>query len=161
MAEIERRMIAPGFVEEALDSLRRLGKPTEPILTRIGLPPQVDQPVSAETYGALWLAIAAELDDEFFGMSARPMRRGSFTLLCHCVLHAPTLGHALRRALRFLDMVLDDPRGTLVIRDGLAQIELRDAGEPRSAFAYSGCRLSALFRRAGALLSADQPAGFR
>ena len=136
MAEIERRMIAPGFVEEALDSLRRLDKPTVPILTRAGLPPLVDQPVSAETYGALWLAIAAELDDEFFGMGGRPMRRGSFTLLCHCVLHAPTLGHALRRALRFLDVVLDDPRGRLVIHDGLAQVELRDADGPRSAFAY-------------------------
>ncbi|OWV78601.1 AraC family transcriptional regulator [Rhizobium sp. N122] len=136
MAEIERRMIAPGFVEEALDSLRRLGKPTEPILAQVGLPSLVAHPVSAETYGALWLAIAAELDDEFFGMGVRPMRSGSFTLLCHCVLHAPTLGHALRRALRFLDIVLDDPRGQLVIRDGLAQVELRDAGSPRSAFAY-------------------------
>ena len=136
MAEIERRMIAPAFVEEALDSLRRLDKPTEPILARVGLPPLVDQPVSAETYGALWLAIAAELDDEFFGMGGRPMRGGSFTLLCHCVLHAPTLGHALRRALRFLDVVLDDPRGRLVIRDGLAEVELTDAGGPRSAFAY-------------------------
>ncbi|TBZ82026.1 AraC family transcriptional regulator [Rhizobium leguminosarum] len=136
MAEIERRMIAPAFVEEALDSLRRLDKPTEPILARVGLPPLVDQPVSAETYGALWLAIAAELDDEFFGMGGRPMRGGSFTLLCHSVLHAPTLGHALRRALRFLDVVLDDPRGRLVIRDGLAEVELTDAGGPRSAFAY-------------------------
>ncbi len=136
MVEIERRMIAPGFVEEALDSLRRLGRQTAPLLARLGLPSRIIQPVSAEVYGALWLAIAADLDDEFFGMGARPMRSGSFTLLCHCVLHAPTLGHALRRALRFLDIVLDDPRGTLVIRDGLAQIELRDAGEPRSAFAY-------------------------
>ncbi|NKM67002.1 AraC family transcriptional regulator [Rhizobium laguerreae] len=136
MAEIERRMIAPGFVEEALDSLRRLDKPTAPILARVGLASPVDQPVSAETYGALWLAIAAELDDEFFGMGGRPMRSGSFTLLCHSVLHAPTLGHALRRALRFLDVVLDDPRGRLVIRDGLAEIELSDAGGPRSAFAY-------------------------
>ncbi|ANM06544.1 AraC family transcriptional regulator protein (plasmid) [Rhizobium phaseoli] len=136
MVEIERRMIAPGFVEEALDSLRRLGKPTEPILAQVGLPFLVEHPVSAETYGALWLAIAAELDDEFFGMGARPMRSGSFTLLCHCVLHAPTLGQALRRALRFLAVVLDDPRGQLVIRDGLAEVELRDAGGPRSAFGY-------------------------
>jgi AraC-like DNA-binding protein len=136
MTEIDRRMIAPGFVEEALESLRRLGKPTTPLLAGGGLPPTVERPISAERYGALWLAIAAELDDEFFGMGARPMRSGSFTLLCHCVLHAPTLGHALRRALRFLDLVLDDPRGELVVGDGLAQIELRDAGAPRSAFAY-------------------------
>ncbi len=130
MTEIDRRMIAPGFVEEALESLRRLGKPTTPLLAGVGLSPTVERPISAERYGALWLAIAAELDDEFFGMGARPMRSGSFTLLCHCVLHAPTLGHALRRALRFLDLVLDDPRGELVVGDGLAQIELRDAGAP-------------------------------
>lgn len=136
MAEIERRMIAPGFVEEALESLRRMGKPAAPMLAAVGLPANVDEPVSAEVYGALWLATAAELDDEFFGMGGRPMRRGSFTLLCHCVLHAPTLGHALRRALRFLNIVLEDPRGELVIRDGMAQIELKDAGPPRSAFAY-------------------------
>ncbi|MEK1896699.1 MAG: AraC family transcriptional regulator [Rhizobium sp.] len=136
VADIDRRMIAPGFVEEALDSLRRMGRPTGPLLSSLGLPAVVDQPVSAETYGALWLAIARELDDEFFGMGGRPMRSGSFTLLCHCVLHARTLGHALRRALRFLDVVLDDPRGQLVVRDGLAQIELADAGGPRSAFAY-------------------------
>ncbi|MGO7976040.1 AraC family transcriptional regulator ligand-binding domain-containing protein, partial [Rhizobium ruizarguesonis] len=92
----------------------RLGKPTEPILARVGLPPLVDQPLSAETYGALWLAIAAELDYEFFGMGGRPMRGGSFTLLCHCVLHAPTLGQALRRALRFLD---DEPSPGIVEHD--------------------------------------------
>ncbi|PKA45400.1 AraC family transcriptional regulator [Rhizobium sullae] len=136
MAELERRMIAPGFVEEALESLRRMGKPTAPLLSALGLPLRVDQPISAERYGALWLAIAAELDDEFFGMGGRPMRSGSFTLLCHCVLHAPTLGQALRRALRFLNVVLEDPRGELVVRDGLAQITLQDAGDARSAFAY-------------------------
>ncbi len=136
MADVERRMIAPGFVEEALESLRRIGRPTASLLSSLGLPEVVEHPVSAESYGALWLAIARELDDEFFGMGGRPMRSGSFTLLCHCVLNAPTLGHALRRALRFLDVVLDDPRGRLVVRDGLAEIQLADAGEARSAFCY-------------------------
>ncbi|MDQ0322518.1 AraC-like DNA-binding protein [Pararhizobium capsulatum DSM 1112] len=129
-------MISPSFVEEALDSLRRAGKPVVPLLARLGLPAHIDRSISAETYGALWLAVAAELDDEFFGMGARPMRSGSFTLLCHCILHAPTLEHALRRALRFLDVVLDDPRGELVMREGTAEILLRDGGGPRSAFAY-------------------------
>ena len=73
MAEIERHMIAPSFVEEALDSLRRSGRATEPLLLRLGLPPIVTQPVSAQTFGRLWLAIAAELDDECFGLGARPM----------------------------------------------------------------------------------------
>lgn len=134
--DTDRRMISPSFVEEALDSLRRAGKPVAPVLTALGLPSVIDRAISAETYGELWLAIATALDDEFFGMAARPMRSGSFTLLCHCILHAPTLEHALRRALRFLDVVLEDPRGELVLRDSTAEILLHDRGAPRSAFAY-------------------------
>ncbi|MBP1859890.1 AraC family transcriptional regulator [Rhizobium herbae] len=136
MADADRRMIAPSFVAEALDCLRRQGKPTAPLLASLGLPATVNNPISAETYGALWLAVAAEVDDEFFGMGGRPMRRGSFTLLCHCILHAETLEQALRRALRFLNVILEDPNGELVIRDGLAEIVLTDNGEARSAFAY-------------------------
>ncbi|URK86113.1 AraC family transcriptional regulator (plasmid) [Rhizobium sp. RCAM05350] len=136
MVDADRRMISPSFVEEALDCLRRAGRPTAPLLASLGLPATVEYPISAESYGALWLAVAAEVDDEFFGMGERPMRRGSFTLLCHCVLHAKTLDQALRRALRFLGVVLEDPSGELVIRDGLAEIVLIDKGKVRSAFAY-------------------------
>jgi AraC-like DNA-binding protein len=136
MMETGRRMISPSFVKEALDCLRKRGKPIGPLLASLGLPPVIDAPISAESYGALWLAIAAEVDDEFFGMGGRPMRRGSFTLLCHCVLHAGTLEQALRRALRFLDVVLEDPSGRLEIADGLAQVVLSDREGPHSAFAY-------------------------
>lgn len=136
MTEAGRRMISPFFVEEALDSVRRQGKSPERLLTALGLSTQVDAPISAENYGALWLAIAAEIDDEFFGMGGRPMRRGSFTLLCHCVLHAKTLDQALRRALRFLNIVLEDPKGHVEIVDGLAHVVVTDMAGARSAFAY-------------------------
>jgi AraC-like DNA-binding protein len=133
---MERRSIASCFVEEALDSVRRRGLATAPFLEAAGLAGAPEGPVSPETYGRLWLAIAAVTEDEFFGLAGRPMRPGSFTLLCHCVLHAGTLERALRRALRFLRVVLDDPRGELVVTEGLAQIVLTDDGPPRSAFAY-------------------------
>lgn len=136
MTETGRRMISPFFVEEALDGLKRQGKAPEKVLAAAGLSIRRDMSISAESYGALWLAIAAEMDDEFFGMGGRPMRRGSFTLLCHCVLHARTLDQALRRALRFLNVVLEDPQGHLQIADGLAQIVLTDKAGARSAFAY-------------------------
>ncbi len=136
MTETGRRMISPFFVEEALEGLRRQGRSPEAALAKAGLAAPIDAPVSAESYGALWLAIAAEMDDEFFGMGGRPMRRGSFTLLCHCVLHAGTLDQALRRALRFLNVVLEDPQGQLHVAGGLAEIVLADAGQARSAFAY-------------------------
>jgi AraC-like DNA-binding protein len=129
-------MIAARFVDEALESLRRRGIATEPVLLSAGLPPRVTEPVSAECYGELWRLIATTIDDEFFGLGGRPMRVGSFILLCHCVLHAETLEHALKRALRFLRVTLDDPWGELLIKDGLAQILLKDIGDARSAFAY-------------------------
>ena len=129
-------MISPGFVEDALDCLRAQGREVAPFLHRLGLPDPITEPVTAEQYGALWLAMAEELDDEFFGLAARPMRPGSFALLCHAVLHARTLEQALNRALRFLRVVLDDPAGGLEVHDGQAEIRLRDAGGPRRAFAY-------------------------
>lgn len=135
-AALEPRTISASFVEEALDSLRRRDLPTSRVLAAAGLPAIVTEPVSAAVYGRLWLALAEALDDEFFGLAARPMRLGGFTLLCHCVLHAADLETALRRALRFLNLVLDEPRGELVMRNGLAHIELREGGPPRSAFAY-------------------------
>ncbi|MBB5373348.1 AraC family transcriptional regulator [Acidocella aromatica] len=130
----ERRMIRPSFVEEALDCLRRKGLPVAPVLEASGL--QEAGAVSAEAYGRLWLALADAMQDEYFGLGGRAMRPGSFVMLCRVVLHSATLERALRRALRFLAVLLDDPRGELVLADGLAQVVLRDAGEARSAFAY-------------------------
>lgn len=129
-------MIAPGFVEDALDCLRRQGRAVAPVLAGAGLSAPLAGPVSADQYGRLWLLMAEALDDEFFGLAARPMRPGAFVLLCHAVLHAGTLERALHRALRFLAVVLEDPVGTLQLQDGAAQVLLTDRGAPRSAFAH-------------------------
>ncbi|RAI16254.1 hypothetical protein CH337_22360, partial [Rhodoblastus acidophilus] len=51
-------MISASFVEEALDSLRRRGLPTEGALAAAGLMNWAQEPVSAQTYGKLWLALA-------------------------------------------------------------------------------------------------------
>lgn len=133
---VERHMIAPGFVEDALACLRQQGVDVQPLLRAAGLPAEVDSPVTIQQYGRLWLAMADALDDEFFGLAARPMRVGSFALMCHAVLHAATLEQALRRALRFLRVVLDHPHGRLQVAGGEARIVLADAGGPRPAFAY-------------------------
>ncbi len=108
----------------------------EPVLAAAGLPVNVLEPVTTQQYGRLWHAIAEASDDEFFGLSARPMRYGSFALLCHTVLHAGKLGKALRRALKFLRVVLDDPHGELVVADGKAQVVLTGQCVPHPAFAY-------------------------
>jgi|SRR5690606_6697693 len=133
---MERHNIAPGFVDDALESIRLRGIDVVPLMAQIGLSERVTEPVTNVEYGRLWWLIAETIDDEFFGLAARPMRPGSFNLLCHAVLHAGTLERALRRALQFLNVVLDDPRGELRIRDGMAHVILTNAGPPRPAFAY-------------------------
>lgn len=133
---MKSRMISPGFVEDALDSLRVKGIDPAPVLRSVGIDPKSFGPVSNEQYGALWLAIATLSGDEFFGLAAHPMRPGAFRLLCYTVIHAGTLERALKRALTFLNIVLDDPNGELRQSAGVAEIVLTDQFRPRSAFTY-------------------------
>ncbi|MFB2531634.1 AraC family transcriptional regulator [Paracoccus sp. p3-h83] len=134
---MERRSITPGFVWDALACLAAQGLDARPILAAAGLDGPPVAPVSSDQYGALWLAMADAMQDEFFGLAARPMRPGSFALMGHAVLDAPNLGRALRRALRFLNVVLDQPQGRLAVQDGQAVVILTDGdGLARPAFAY-------------------------
>lgn len=129
-------MISPGFVEDALQCLRDKGLDARSVLASVGIDAELAGPVTNEQYGALWLAIATLAGDEFFGLAAHPMRPGSFRLLCYTVIHAGTLERALRRALTFLNIVLDDPSGELRQNGGLCEIVLSDHQAPRSAFTY-------------------------
>src|SRR3984893_9684972 len=117
--------IAICFVAAALQSVRGRDLNADELLANVGLSSsllQVPQArVSGKHYGALWRAIAAALDDEFFGQDSRRMKVGSFAMLCHAVLNCKTLGAALDRSLRFYALILDDISGSLI----------RDAKEAR------------------------------
>lgn len=132
--------ISISFVEEALFEARQRGFDVAALLRDAGLNPAwlatTQARVLPEQYGALWHVLAAALDDEFFGMDAHPMRYGSFALMCHAVLGSHNLGHALERALRFLSLVLDDVRGTLVVDSPAAKIQLHDRRVRPRLFAH-------------------------
>ena len=136
----EKGTIAIDFVDEALACVRDAGLDPAAILTAAGISPELlgapQARVSSSQYGQLWHLIAETLDDEFFGMDSHRMKHGSFTLLCHAVVHADTLARALRRALRFFRVVLDDIAGELRVEEGVARIVLQDRGAPQRAFAY-------------------------
>lgn len=83
--------------------------------------------VTAAAFAALWMAVARELDDEFFGLDRRRMKVGSFALLCHAVLHNSNLGQAVKGILRGLAIFLDDVSGTLQVHDGQASISVANA----------------------------------
>jgi AraC-like DNA-binding protein len=92
--------------------------------------------VPALAFSRLWAALADLMDDEFFGLDSHPLRRGSYALMCHAVLHAENLEHALRRMLKFLRAVLDDIHGELRCEGEHALIILHDDGMTRRLFAY-------------------------
>lgn len=145
----EKGTISISFVYEALECIRRYDLDPEGLLIEAGISPELlaapQARVSSRHYAALWHRIAQTLDDEFFGMDSHRMKAGSFTLLCHAVIHADTLERALRRALRFLRLVLDDLAGELQCVGDEARIVLIDhsaSGQPDApapvnrAFAY-------------------------
>lgn len=146
--QAEKGTIAICFVEEALVCAAPRGLDRLQLLKAAGISRELlDRPgarISSRQYGELWHHIARAIDDEFFGMDRHPMKAGSFTLLCHAIIHSDTLERALRRALRFLRVVLDELAGELTVEGELAHLRLRDLpaapGDdppvPKRAFAY-------------------------
>ncbi len=126
--KMEKGTISIDFVHEALWVARQRGLDTDALLADSGLVPELlEMPqarVTPEQYGALWHALADAMNDEFFGMDAHPMRRGSFAILCHALIDCPTVGDAIERALGFCALVLDELSGQLRVSGGRAEVVL-------------------------------------
>lgn len=109
---MEKGSVAICFVHHAISGLRARGIPPEPLLRGVGIAPAMlavpQARVTAASYSALWLAVAAALGDEFFGQDSRPMKPGSFALLCHGAAGARTLGQAMERVAQGFGVFLDD-----------------------------------------------------
>lgn len=139
---MEKGTISILFVEAVLAGLRGRGCDSDELLEQIGLSPSLlslpHARVSSDTYTMLLRLIAQVLDDEFFGHDSRRMKVGSFAMLCHSVIHCRTLDKALKRALRFFALMLDDMRGTLSCVDGMVVLTLKevDTGRPACVFAH-------------------------
>lgn len=125
---IEKHTVSMYFVRAAVAHLSAPSR--DRALAAAGIPCHLlDSPharVPATTYSALWLAVARELDDEFFGLDSRPMKVGSFALVCQAVLSCADLDRALRRMLRGFSLFLDDVRAELSLEDGEAVVYLRN-----------------------------------
>ncbi|MGQ0528490.1 MAG: AraC family transcriptional regulator [Panacagrimonas sp.] len=123
------------FVRQALMGLRASGLDPDPLLYGAGIQPRMLQSdhsrVSARSFGALWLAIAAALDDELFGLDSRRMKVGSFALLCRAAVEAPNLRRALALATQFFNVLMDDTRLDTTESEGRVCIHLMETGYRR------------------------------
>ena len=136
---MRKHTVSMHFVEAAVAGLS--GEARTRLLRASGIPPELlgasHARVPAESFSVLWLAVARELDDEFFGLDRRRVKCGSFALLCHAVLHGADLEGALRRILKGFAALLEDVRGELRIEGGEAVIGVtnRIASAPARRFA--------------------------
>jgi AraC-like DNA-binding protein len=128
---IEKHTVAMHFVTSAVTHLPSAAK--ERALAVAGIPPQLlsqkNARVPATAFSALWLAVARELDDEFFGLGGRSMKVGSFALLCQAVLSCVDLDRALKRMLRGFALFLDDVKADLHLEGTEAVIRITNRVE--------------------------------
>lgn len=132
---IEKHTVSMHFVEAAV---ARLDAPArERVLAAAGIPAALlgapHARVPAAVFSTLWLAVARELDDEFFGLDRRRMKVGSFALLCQAVISCANLDRALKRMLRGFALFLDDIHGELRLDAPDAVIVLSNRIRPAPA----------------------------
>lgn len=122
----EKHTVSMHFVVAAVTHLSAGAK--ERALATAGIPAhlleQRSARVPANAYSALWLAVARELDDEFFGLDRRSMKVGSFALVCQAVVSCENIDRALKRMLRGFTLFLDEVRGDLNLEGNQAVIRI-------------------------------------
>ncbi|MDZ5648645.1 AraC family transcriptional regulator [Nitrospirillum sp. BR 11828] len=134
----DKNSVAPYFVEAALACATMRGLDATPLQRKAGLdgmPAGARVPVS--TYGTLLRLLAQVMDDEFFGLDARRMKIGTFSIICLLALGGRDLGRALDLTCRGYNSVFDGIRLGLRRQGRLACLEISPAapGTPLALFA--------------------------
>lgn len=128
MVDVEKDTVSMYFVAAAVARLG--GAARRRALAQAGIPEALlgalHARVPAPAFSALWLAVARELDDEFFGLDTRRMKVGSFALLCQAVISCESLHHALKRMVRGFGVFLDQVRGELQIEGDEAVLRVHN-----------------------------------
>jgi len=120
--------VAMAFVHSALQPVAPARRPA--LLLACGITALQAGRVPAAAFGALWLAVAREIDDEFFGLDARRMKPGSFAMLCHALVGASTVGQGLTLAVRGFNLFFDDVQVQLQVSPREARLLLHTADRP-------------------------------
>ena len=127
--------VAIGFVNGLLLGPERAGQDIPAMLKHAQIAmaalknPHARIPVS--NYAALYRRVIAGLNDEAFALFSRPMRLGSFELLCRAMLSADRLGEVLERLPRFLAVMFDDMELKATRRAGVVTLAVRQTQQLR------------------------------
>ncbi|AMN46367.1 hypothetical protein ACG33_04445 [Steroidobacter denitrificans] len=93
------------FVRVTLANARAQHLDTDALLARCGIFPQLlqleDARVNARQFADLQTAVMRAMEDEFLGYGARAVRLGSWSVLCHWLIHSRFLGQTIKRFCHF------------------------------------------------------------
>ena len=137
MTEPSHHTVAIQQVQNILLGARLRGLEITPLLARAGIAPALlESPlarVSQLQYAQLIRTLRRTMRDELWGLTARPMRPGSFGLCLQQLVRTATLGEALRSGFSFYDLLVDDFVARLSVEGGMAHIRfvLRRPGDQR------------------------------
>lgn len=133
--------ISVALLHEALLQIDQSKLDMQHILRSVGISPEIlnstKARIAVSNYAALWIALADQLNDEFFAMDRHPLRRGTFQLLSCFVMHAQNLQQALQQILQFFNAVFDDLKSELCIENEMAYIIIHDHDQPKRMFHYA------------------------
>ena len=131
---MRQRTIASHFARAALGGARRRGHDCALLLQHAGISAEwLDEPkarIAPEQFSHLLQLLWQALDDEFLGLAAEPSRYGTFAMMCHALIHCPTLEKALRRGLLFYSLFPHAPRLTLTREGEMVRLSLDDTQLP-------------------------------
>lgn len=141
MIKQNQHTICMSLVHEAIAPAKARGIDLEVILKQSNISAAeldvANARVCVQTYGDLWIHLAEAMQDEFFGLDATPLRRGSFQYLSKALIYCETIHQALEQILNFFNVMFTELKAQLVIENDFAKIVIQDAALPKSMFAYA------------------------
>lgn len=141
MSHRPEHSICISLVHEALQSAKAQGLDTTLLLQRANIAVELlalpQARVAIANYAQLWIAIADAMNDEFFGLDRRALKRGSFQLLTKWLIHCKTIQHAIEETLQFFNVCFEDLYGELRLVQNSAQIVIVDQHQRQSMFTYA------------------------
>ncbi|SBT18833.1 HTH-type transcriptional regulator VirS [Marinomonas gallaica] len=109
-------------VRYLLNAVENQGCDIAPLLNEVGLSrSEVEEAkgISVYLYGLLYQRIMQMMNDESFGiLSGGRMPKGSFRMMCLCILHSKNLGQALKRCSDFYEICRGPTIKPIVVKKG-------------------------------------------
>lgn len=125
---MNNRSVAIHFVQALLRGAERQGQDGNLLLQAAGINPDLlGQPrarVDPEQYARLVQLTWQALQDEYMGLGRSASKPGTFAMMCHSLIHCPTLEKALQRGMLFYGLFAEAPQIRLCQDTELSWLEI-------------------------------------